>query len=403
MKSETQTTELTKPGNKNKTNMTKLPDAQKPFKSEDEFDVNKMKYSAGSVVLTADERKILYEPFTFSELNIRPDGIVFASWSAYSKRVANSIAAEWAMISETRGPMYDEDKDGKYVVISWPHHLIIRNKYATYAIGDQKYYYSNSNMTKADAVKGAWSDCFKRLWSQMGVGTNVYDRTFTDEFKNKYCEQWVNPRVNPKKNKKEWRRKDGTKKYFYFKIINYLFELLDLSEEKYLKSKGLVSLTLCEDDRLSEIKTELEATIKSKMTSRSVKDIMKNSKKKGNLIIDINKMISKKFDTKAQRITFLKKYNISDINKSSEKELVTIRTDLKKQAGPVKKDEPKKKNGKTLKQYMVEAENIAKKNNIKMDDFNKMYKESCGDQPNITKAKIFIKKLNDINKGGKKK
>jgi hypothetical protein len=365
-------------------NVVSLDKSDKPFNNN--YDMGTKLGTVGTLELTEKECKILYEPFTDDDLDILPDsGIVYAPWVSFMKRLRDALKGAWGFVPDGMPRV-----EGQLVV--WPYALIVRGKLISYAIGECRYIASNSKMTYGDACEGAKSNAIMRNCKGMGIGIDTWNRKRLNDWKKKHAEKF--PTTYKGQAVEHWRRKDGSNKYLYLKLINYLLELLEISESVFMKKKGKVSLELCNEDQLLEYKNELELNIRKKITGKKITKMIGNSKDRNKMILKINKMLDKKFDTAAQKTAFLKKYNVSDLNKVDIDVLKKIGSELSKEVksdeGPRDKKPVKKE--KDLTSYMKEFEGLTKQLKMSTDQINELTKD-MGNDITVEGLKKLIKDM----------
>lgn len=392
---QTQSKELIKSNNTSES----LVEVEEKFNNN--FKISKLLGTVGTIEFTTKEIKILYDPFDDDDLDILPTGIVYASWVAYMKRMRAAFKGSWGMV-----PHGIPRLEGN--LIMWPFYLIIRGKLAAYSIGECGYVANNKIMTYGDACEGAKSNGLMRNCKAIGVGIETWDRKRLEEWKNKNAEsyQGKDKEGNPKT---YWRRKDGTKRYLYLRLVGYLLELLGINQNTFLKSKGKVALDLCNIDELKKYKTELEERIKRKFGYKVI--INKKDEQTKKMILAINKLFKEYGYNLAKRITLLKKYNLTDINKATEKELVLIYKEItgaekivsKEKPEPIQEKKTEVKKKKSLLEIMNTIEKLQKELKLSTKDLDNITGQICkGNALTMKNAEKVIKELRKkLNKKGK--
>lgn len=369
-------------------------------KFNNNFKMSKLLGTVGTIEFSTKELKILYDPFDDDDLDILPQGIVYAPWIAYMKRMRAAFKGSWGMVPQ--GMPYIEG----YLVM-WPFHLIIRGKLASYSIGECNYSPKNRQMTYGDSCEGAKSNCLMRNCKAIGVGVETWDRKRLEEWKNKYAESYQGEDRDGH-TKTYWRRKDGTKRFLYLRLVSYLLELLKINQDSFLKSKGKVALDLCSEDELKKYKVEFEEKIKKKFGYKVI--VKKPEAKIMKMIIAVNKEFSDHGYNLAKRITLLKKYNLTDINKATEQELKLIHKEIvssekvvnSEKVEPVKNKVKKKE--KSLLEIMTMIEKLQKELKMPIKELDDITNKICnGKQLTVSNAEELIKELKKkLKKGGKK-
>ncbi len=160
-------------------------------------EINKMIAMAGTIELTEAQQAILYAPVDEELIEIRPDGIVYLPWMEYVSRLRKALGMGWQAVPQGM-PKFKGNH------IYWGYYLVIQGKFAGYAIGEQEYQPSNRMMSYGDAVEGAKSNALMRLCKGIGIGLELWQKSFTDSWKKKYAESYF----DKGKNKTLWIKKE---------------------------------------------------------------------------------------------------------------------------------------------------------------------------------------------------
>lgn len=385
------------------------------------FKMDKLLNTVGTIEFTSKELKVLYDPFNDDDLDILPWGVVYAPWVAYMRRMRVAFKGSWGMIP--RGdPMIEE------TLVMWPFYLIIRGKLAAYSIGECDYVPSNKKMSYGDACEGAKSNCLMRNCKAIGVGVETWDRKRLEDWKSKHAETYEGTDSKGYK-KTYWKRKDGTKKFLYLRIVSYLLELLKINTETFLKNNGKVSLDLCSVEELAKYKDEFEEKIKRKFGYKIV--INKKDEKLKKMMLEINKLFDDHGYNMAKKTTLLQKHNLTDINKASEAELISIHKEItstekvvSEKPESIEDEKIKKpaddlpafdvvKKGKSIIQLLNKMTELQKQSGISIKELDDITNVICkGKEITMDKAEEVIKELekrlkknqkNKKDKGGKQK
>uniref|UniRef100_A0A6H1ZQP9 DNA recombination protein n=1 Tax=viral metagenome TaxID=1070528 RepID=A0A6H1ZQP9_9ZZZZ len=174
-------------------------------KFDNEFDVGEMLATAGKLSLTEKQQAILFKSIKDEDIEIRPDGLVYAPWMEYATRLNEAFGGKWALIPNGMPKMVNN-------YIYWGHWLIIDGHLMGYAIGEQAYIPSNYTMTYGDAMEGAWSNALMRNCKHIGISLELWKPSFVRAWKEKWAETYQH--FNQKKNKTEtlWRKKGSSEK-----------------------------------------------------------------------------------------------------------------------------------------------------------------------------------------------
>jgi hypothetical protein len=161
----------------------KLPAKVNPVE-ELELEIIRGLKDAGTLDLTNVQKEYLIKPINDNEVEIRPDGLLYCSWTTYVSRLMDAFGPTgWAMIP--RGMPRTTDKS-----IIWAFYLIIKGKFCGVAIGEQEYFANNPTMSYTDACEGAKSNALMRLCKGLGIGLELWKPSFIRAWKKKYAESY---------------------------------------------------------------------------------------------------------------------------------------------------------------------------------------------------------------------
>ena len=164
---------------------------------EVQADFLKMVPSYGSVESSVEQRAILFAPVNPDEVLIRPDGLVYLSWTAYVKRLRDAFGTQWSLMPRGNPAV----RDG---MIMAAYYLCIQGKVAGYAVGEAQ---QQGQMTYGDVLESAKSNALTRLCKGMGISLELWDPSFVRTWKEKYAVQDV---PSPKKpSEMLWRRREA--------------------------------------------------------------------------------------------------------------------------------------------------------------------------------------------------
>lgn len=166
--------------------------------SKNEFDVTSLMNTVGTVIANEQQQKILYAPVRESDIEIRPDGLVYLPWMHYVARLRDAFGLSWGIIPNGMPKVSNN-------YIYWGFYLVIDGKLCGFAIGEQQYHPSNATMTYGDACEGAKSNALMRLCKGIGISLELWNPSFVKTWREKYAEQYD----DEIKKKKLWRKKNG--------------------------------------------------------------------------------------------------------------------------------------------------------------------------------------------------
>ena len=161
-------------------------------------EIRKMLPTAGSLELTDRQNEILFAPVQDNEISIKPDGLIYLSWTKYAGRLTKTFSTQWTMLPQGM-PRVNNN------LIIWGFHLIIKGVYCGFAIGEQQFF-DNGRMTYGEACEGAKSNALMRLCKSLGVGLELWDK----EFINKWLDTHADKKWDEGKRKFEWSLKPNT-------------------------------------------------------------------------------------------------------------------------------------------------------------------------------------------------
>ncbi len=166
----------------------------KLFKNE--FNVESLLTTAGTLELSDTQYDILYKPINEIDIEIRPDGLIYAPWMEYASRLRDAFGASWALVPNGM-PKFSTNK------IWWGFWLIIKGHLMGFAIGEQEYFPTSATMSYGDACEGAKSNALMRLCKGIGISLELWKPAFIREWKEEYAETYF----NEKKQKDLWKKK----------------------------------------------------------------------------------------------------------------------------------------------------------------------------------------------------
>jgi hypothetical protein len=150
--------------------------------------------TAGQIVLSDDQKAILYADVDIEAVEIRPDGLIYLPWMEFATRLRKAFGMEWSQVPDGQ-PRISPQGDS----IIWGFTLVIKGRFVAYAIGEQKYYANNPAMGWGDAPEGAKSNALMRLCKSIGMTLELWKPSFIRDWKKNHaiCTD------------KKWYKKDG--------------------------------------------------------------------------------------------------------------------------------------------------------------------------------------------------
>lgn len=160
-------------------------------------EIRKMLGTAGTLALTDAQNLALYEPFKDSDVYLKPDGLVYFTWTKFAGRLTKAFGGTgWAMIPQGMPKVNNN-------LIVWGFHLVIKGVYCGFAIGEQQYF-NNGRMTYGEACEGAKSNALTRLCKALGIGIELWDKDFINEWLDKYADKRWDQNANEGRGKNIW-------------------------------------------------------------------------------------------------------------------------------------------------------------------------------------------------------
>jgi hypothetical protein len=160
-------------------------------------EIRKMLGTAGTLELNETQNKALYSPVEDSDVLIKPDGLIYLSWIKYSGKLTKAFTGTgWAMIPQGMPKIQNN-------LIVWGFHLVIKGIYCGFAIGEQQYF-DNGRMTFGEACEGAKSNALMRLCKGLGIGLELWDKSFIDRWVSKYADKKWDSNANNGQGKYFW-------------------------------------------------------------------------------------------------------------------------------------------------------------------------------------------------------
>jgi hypothetical protein len=180
---------------------------------------------AGGGAVTEDEAKKLAATFPDEVYDVRPaDGALFIPQVHYRRRL-NEVFRPlgWAMvpmseIARKEGLRADGKTPNGRITFIQSFHMIVRERFAGSAWGEQDFVSSNDNVSEATALEGTKSNALVRCCKDLGIGSECWDKPWAEAWKTRMAVRaWCEPVPNSRparagaKGKFLWRRKDSAK------------------------------------------------------------------------------------------------------------------------------------------------------------------------------------------------
>lgn len=142
--------------------------------------VSELLGKAGTIELTSEQKKIIYAKVDEEGVLIRPDGIVYLSWTWYANKFRKAFGNQWAQIPADR-----PQREGNLIL--QPFWLFIKGIPQAWAMGQQTYHPNNRNMTYGDAIEACASNAITRLGKKMGMASELWNTEWVKKWRNKHA------------------------------------------------------------------------------------------------------------------------------------------------------------------------------------------------------------------------
>jgi hypothetical protein len=142
----------------------------------------------GTLVLDEKAEAVLSQPLEESDVQIRPDGLVYLPWTWFANRLNNAFGRlGWGLIPQANAQTKDM---GNMVLVVWGHWLVIRGVPVGYEVGECAYRPDNHTMSFGDAAAGAKSNSLARNCKMLGMSLELWNQEWIEAWKTKYAETY---------------------------------------------------------------------------------------------------------------------------------------------------------------------------------------------------------------------
>jgi hypothetical protein len=160
-------------------------------------EIRKMLTTAGTLELTKEQNDILFAPLKDNEIYIKPDGLIYLTWTKYASRLSRAFGTSWTLVPQGMPKISDNN------LIIWGFHLIVKGIYCGFSIGEQQYH-DNKRMSYGEACEGAKSNALTRLCKSLGIGLELWDKQFINEWLSKYADKKWDQQAGGGRGRYEW-------------------------------------------------------------------------------------------------------------------------------------------------------------------------------------------------------
>ncbi len=191
------------------------------------FELQPLVETAGTLEVTDEQLKILWEDIDETKILIRPDGLIYLPWTFYQDRLDRAFKMKWALIPDDN-PIYRPESNE----ILWGFALVIDGKFIDYAYGQSEYIPENRTMTYGDAIEGAKSNALMRCCKRLGIGLKLWDKEYVEYWKSKYAYSVY----DPQRKRNVWHKKTKSE-IEKEKIVRAKTEKVDIVEAEVVEVK----------------------------------------------------------------------------------------------------------------------------------------------------------------------
>lgn len=183
------------------------PDAPTALVSVTEaVDVPAFYQNASGLSVTPDEQTRLLADFDESEIEIRPDGLIYLPQSFFRSRLNQVFGVgQWALVQ------HRTHRDDNYLYFDGS--LYVRGCFVARAMGEGQMHNENKMQSWAGVYESAKSDCIVRCCKDLSIAAKLWQpafaRQWTDTHAVKVWQEYEKPDKFGKKGKFVWRRKDA--------------------------------------------------------------------------------------------------------------------------------------------------------------------------------------------------
>lgn len=157
--------------------------------------------------LDPSERSTLCRAVLAELVEIRPDGIVYVPWAAVADRLDEALGiGQWCLVPDGKPQLQDS-------FVCWGFSLIVRGRFAAYAIGEHPDP-GNRRMSLANRAESAKSDALVKCSKALGIFRELWNPGWREDWMQEYAVRvWAKTYENGRFSWL-WRRKDRPHAFF---------------------------------------------------------------------------------------------------------------------------------------------------------------------------------------------
>ena len=133
---------------------------------------------ASTIEYTDAEKDILFAPVDVKDIQIRPDGQIYAEWAFYADRLDKAFGpGQWALSPAPWSPrLYREGNITYREYVLW-----IRGQFAANAVGHHEEQRRTANF--GDAAEATYANALTRCCKRLGLARDLWKKDKIEEFK----------------------------------------------------------------------------------------------------------------------------------------------------------------------------------------------------------------------------
>lgn len=167
----------------------------------------------GTVRLTARQKAILRAPVSDDVVDVKPTGEVYVGHVHYRRRLGEAFSG-WGLVPLEK-PQFSQE--GRAIVYR-EYLLVVNGQAATSPVfGEAEYHPKNKRLTLGDALESARSNAITRSGKDLGMFSEIWDRSWATVWRAKHCvcvwlerDRGRGGDDDEQSNRPVWRRLDAT-------------------------------------------------------------------------------------------------------------------------------------------------------------------------------------------------
>lgn len=154
--------------------------------------------------------KILQEPLVKTDIEIKPDGILYLPEIKY-RRILNKAfgPGAWGLVPRSEAVIINSN------IVTRDYALIILGRLVSLCSGEQTFFGDDQIIT---SLEGCKSNALMRCCKDLGIASELWDPIFINSFKSKYCKAQVVEHMKTKSKKRVWMKNTDNTPPYPFKL-----------------------------------------------------------------------------------------------------------------------------------------------------------------------------------------